>query len=80
MERYSPGAVWSILMDGSDDPDEVIDVQVGLGRLPIEEQTFLKLLQQGQTVSYAMQELGLKGNQTRIKRQVVQHLTDIING
>lgn len=78
--EYTPGQVWSVLFDGSEDIDEQIDVQVGLARLPLPQRTFLVYLSQGYTASFAMQRAGLTGNQTRVKREVLRQLTASING
>lgn len=77
---YTPGLIWSVLLHGSDDPDEVIDIQVGLDGLPIAERVFLTKLARGYTGVEAMIVSGLEGNQTRLKRQVLGHLTRKING
>lgn len=78
-ERYTPGQVWSILTEGSEDPDEEIDVQVGLTHLPPAESTFIVRLGQGFTGEQAMSESGLHGNQTRLKQSILMRLTAIIN-
>jgi hypothetical protein len=80
MERYTSGRVWSILLDGSEDLDELIDIQVGLDLLPSNERVFLDFLRAGYTGATAMREAHMTGNQTRLKRQVLEHLTRLMNG
>lgn len=81
VERYSVSAVWSILMNGSEEPEEVFDVQVGLTRLETSKRNFLLLLTYGYTAAEAMRMSGIAGgNQTRVRRDVLRELTGIING
>jgi len=77
---YTPGLVWSVLTEGSEDVDELLDVQVGLTHLPPAESTFIVRLGQGYTGEQAMSESGLKGNQTRLKQGILMKLTEIVNG
>lgn len=77
---YTPGQVWSILVNGSDDEDEEIDVAVALFRMPFKEQAFLRFLAAGFTVRGAMQAVGMRGNQTRYKRDALAQLTRLVNG
>ncbi len=78
--NYSPGRIWEILQEGSEDVDELLDVQVGLTHLPPAESTFIIRLGQGFTGEQAMSESGLRGNQTRLKQGILMKLTKIING
>lgn len=80
MDKYTVSSVWRVLTEGTDDLDELIDIQVGLDALPIQKRTFLVLLAQGQSGAYAMHESGLQKNQTRLKRDILRELTDLING
>lgn len=81
MERYTPGKLWSILLDGSDDVDELIDLQVGLDMLPIQERVFLDYIREGYTGAEALRESGLKDkHQTQAKRKVLKHLAKLMNG
>ena len=81
-----PGQVWAILMEGSDDPDEVADVEIGLIKLTPIKRAFLLLLTYGYSATEAIQRSGIavsrgKGsNQTRIKREILKELTEVING
>jgi hypothetical protein len=79
-ERYTPGLVWIILTEGGNSVEEELDVRVGLSFLPTPQRTFLTLLSQGQTATYAARKVGLKGNLTTIKVKAVKALTDVING
>lgn len=72
--------VWSILIEGSEDIDELIDIQVGLARLPLPQRTFLVLLSQGYPAAYAMKQAGIKGNSTRWKWEALKQVTRFING
>jgi len=78
--NYSPGRIWEILQEGSEDVDELLDVQVGLTHLPPAESTFIIRLGQGFTGEQAMSESDLRGNQTRLKQDILKKLTKIING
>jgi hypothetical protein len=73
-EEYTPGRVWSILCEGSDDPDEVIDVQIGLSRLPQAQSAFLRLLSWGYSGREAMRAAGLRGNQTEKRHEALRAL------
>lgn len=77
---YSPSEVWSILLDGSEDVDEVVDVQVGLARVPEPQRTFLVALSEGYTARDALSMAGLTGNQTRVKRDAISRLVREVNG
>lgn len=78
--KYTPGRTWEILVEGSEDVDELLDIQVGLTHLPPEQALFLVRLGQGFTGEQAMGEAGLSGNQTRLKRLALLALTKAING
>ncbi len=78
---YTPGRLWELLIEGSsEDADELIDLQVGLTHLPPDQALFLVRLGQGYTAVQAMSEAGIKGNQTRLKRDILMRLTEVING
>ncbi len=77
--EYIPGRIWEILTEGSEDVDELLDIQVGLTHLPPAESTFIIRLGQGFTGEQAMGESGLRGNQTRLKQSILMKLTKIIN-
>jgi len=78
--EYSASQVWSILTDGSDDTDELIDIEAGLVRLPPKQRVFLTAISHGYTAVKAMELAGLTGNSTRVKREAVKELTKILNG
>lgn len=78
--HYTPGSIWSALVNGSDDIDLVIDIRYGMSQLPEQEQNFLTLLASGQTGAYAKHETGIKGNQTLLKRRILLRLSMILNG
>jgi hypothetical protein len=80
MSEYSPVQIWGILSGESEDIDELIDVQLGLKRLPSEQAVFITQLSLGYTAKQAMQTAGLTGNATRMKRTVLQRLAREING
>jgi len=77
---YMPGEIWGILVHGSEELDQVIDVRRAMSMLPDQERTFMTLLAQGQTGKYALHASGLRGNQTLLKRRILMRLTEIING
>lgn len=79
MESYTPGKVWSILSEGEATVDELIDLEVGLAAVSQEDRDFLVALAQGYTASSTMKKLGLRGNQTRYKREAVARLTKAMN-
>jgi hypothetical protein len=76
--EYTPSEVWTILSEGSEDPDEKIDVERGLAELPLADRVFLVRLSQGYSAADAMKEAGLTGNQTRLKREVLNRLVEAI--
>lgn len=80
MGEYTQSRVWAIMSEGSEDPDELIDVAVGLARLPQPQRTFLLVLAWGYTARVAKKVSGLRGNQTRLKYEVLNRLTEEING
>ena len=77
--RYLPGQVWSILVNGSDDLDEVIDIRQAMHSLTAQEQTFLTLLASGQTGKYAMHEARLRGNQTTLKQRCLTRMAAVLD-
>jgi hypothetical protein len=79
-EVYTPPRVWEILVGGSEDADERVDVEMGMVRLPLEERTFIWLLAQGYTGLAAQELSGIEGNQTRLRREILIKLSAIING
>jgi hypothetical protein len=76
--EYTPSKVWTILTEGSEDPDEEIDVEMGLRKLPLADRVFLVRLSQGYSAAVAMKEAGLRGNQTQLKREVLGRLVETI--
>ncbi|SRR6266851_471042 len=81
IKAYVPGRVWEVLAGSEDvEVEELMDVQVGLTYLPPAESTFIIRLSQGYTGKQAMSEAHLKGNQTRLKTDILMKLTEIING
>lgn len=82
IKAYTQSQVWALLTGELGDVywGEIVDLQVGLTKLPPAEATFLIRLGQGYTATQALGEAGLTGNTTRLKRAVVRKLTDIMNG
>jgi hypothetical protein len=76
---YTPGQVIEILLRGSEDHDEELDVGVGLERMTEREGVFLRLLAQGVGIQDAMNRSGATGNQTRFYERVILKLVRVIN-
>lgn len=79
-ETYSQSQVWQILTEGSDDIDEVFDMEIAIEHLPVKQRVFLVYINRGHTVLEAMERAGLTGNQTHVKRAAIKMLTDELNG
>jgi hypothetical protein len=77
---YTPNDVWSVLAGQSNDPEALIDVVAGLKRIDKKKGIFLILISSGHPVKEAMKSSGLRGNQTRLKRNILRELTEITNG
>ena len=77
--EYTPNSIWDIMVSGSEDPDENMDVVLGVGKLPTPQRIYIVLLSQGYTGAYAMRKAGLNGNSTRLRRTVLQSLAQVIN-
>lgn len=77
---YTSSQVWSILVDGAEDIDELIDMETALEKLSPPKRFFLILLGQSYSVREAMGLAGIKGNQTLIKYEVLGQLVAYMNG
>lgn len=77
---YTSSQVWELLVEGAQDIDELIDLESGLEKLSPPKRIFLILIGQEYTVKEAMGLAGIRGNQTRIKYEVLGELTARMNG
>jgi hypothetical protein len=83
VETYTPGTIWLVLsgeITGEDDLDAVLDVQLGLKRLPPGQAVFITQLALGYSGKESMKTAGISGNQTYLKRLILHKLTREING
>ena len=81
---YTPSKVWALLNgdvpDDELDHDEMIDLQIGLSRLPLSQQVFLVSLAHGYSAEASMRAAGEKGNSTRYTTKALMALTEKMNG
>lgn len=77
--QYTPSRIWEVLTEGSDDMDELIDVEVAMTKLPADQRLFIRLLANGYSGLEAMRKAHMTGNQTRNKRLVLLSLSRILN-
>lgn len=80
---YTPSKVWALLNgdvpDDELDHDEMIDLQIGLSRLPAPQQIFLVSLAHGYSAVAAMKAAGKRGNSTRYTSRALMALTEKMN-
>ena len=77
---YTMSDVITILLHGSEDHDEVIDVAAALVRMPEPARSVLELFAQGFSVQQSMTLCGVNGNSTRYQDQIIEQLTSLVNG
>jgi hypothetical protein len=78
MDAYTPQRVASILRNGSDDPDEVIDVANAVSRLPESSRLFLTRYGEGFPPSLAGQ--GVSNSPKREYGRLIRMVTALLNG
>jgi hypothetical protein len=78
MDAYTPQRVASILRNGSDDPDEVIDVVNAVGRLPLSFRLLLSRYGEGLPPSLAGE--GISKSPKREYVRAIRMVTALLNG
>jgi hypothetical protein len=78
MDAYTPQRVASILRNGSDDPDEMIDVANAVSRLPESSRVFLTRYGEGLPPSQAGE--GISKSPKREYVRLIRMVTALLNG